>query len=312
MTSYFLRKLLVFPLLLLLVSWLVFLMPQLLGVDTTRSLVQARIGERSLSEGQLERLRLELALDRPIYERYLDWLKQVLRGDLGDSLVSRTAVSVLLWQGFQVTLVLTSCVIGLSFALALLLASLAARYAGRFPDTLITTLSQFGIAFPEYALAPLFILFFALELGWLPSAGWRGVEHIVLPVLTLLLRPLAYFVSQLRASLVDVLAMDYICAARAKGLPQTSVMFKHALRNALIPVLSLMTYWFAALLGGSVIVEVIFAIPGMGRLIYEAALASDLPLLQASLLLLTALSLLLTTLTDLLYLKINPAITFAN
>ena len=311
MTGYFLRKLLAFPLLLILVSCLVFLLPYLLGVDTTRSLVQARIGERSLSESQLERLRAELALDQALHERYLAWLKQVLRGDLGDSLVSRTSVSVLLWQGFQVTLVLTFCVIGLAFALAVLLASLAAHYAGRFPDKLITTLSQFGIAFPEYGLAPLFILFFALELAWLPSAGWRGLEYIVLPVLTLVLRPLAYFVSQLRASLLDVLAMDYIYAAKAKGLPQTSVMFKHALRNALIPVLSLMTYWFAALLGGSVIVEVIFAIPGMGRLIYEAALASDLPLLQASLLLLTALSLFLTTLTDLLYLKINPAIEFA-
>ncbi len=311
MTSYFLRKLLVFPLLLVLVSWLVFLMPYLLGFDASRSLVQARIGERSLSESQLEQLRAELALDQPVYKRYLDWLTQVLRGDLGDSLVSRTSVSVLLWQGFQVTLVLTFCVIGLSFALALLLASLAAHYAGRFPDTLISTISQFGIAFPEYGLAPLFILLFALELGWLPSAGWRGSEYIVLPVLTLLLRPMAYFVSQLRASLIDVLAMDYICAARAKGLPQTKVMLKHALRNALIPVLSLMTYWFVALLGGSVIVEVIFAIPGMGRLIYEAALASDLPLLQASLLLLTTLSLVLTTLTDLLYLKINPAIDFA-
>ena len=173
---------------------------------------------------------------------------------------------------------------------------------------MISFITQTGVALPEYWVAPLLILLFSLELGWLPSAGWRGPLYLVMPVVTLALRPTAYFTSLVRQAMLEVLASDFVRTATAKGLSRYSVLFKHALRNAFLPVLTMSSLWFASLLGGSVIVEVIFAIPGMGRLIYDAVLANDLPLLQGSLFVLVALTTLLMTVTDILYKALNPAI----
>lgn len=294
-------------LMLLVASALVFCLPYLAGLDPARAVLTARVGERSLSQTQFAAMQHELGLDRSLLAQYGIWLAGVLRGDWGVSLVSRTPVVLLIGQGLKVTACLALLSVTLALLLSLFLGSLAARFEGRFLDTCITTFSQAGVALPEFWLAPLLILLFALELSWLPSAGWRGPSYYVLPVLTLMMRPLAYFVTLVRSSLLEVLGSDYIRSARAKGLPEFMVLYKHALRNALIPLLTLASSWLAGLLGGSVIVEVIFAVPGMGRLIYEAALASDLPLLQASLLMLIALTLLITTLTDQLYRWINPS-----
>jgi peptide/nickel transport system permease protein len=312
MSHYLIRKLLSVPLLLLVASWLIYLLPYAAGLDSANAVLRARIGERTLSDVQRTEFETKLGLNLSLPGRYWLWLRQVLQGDWGNSLVKRKPVMELLWQHLHVTVVLAATAIVAAFVMALGLGILAAHYAGRWQDTLITSLSQVGVAVPDYWLAPLFILLFALLLGWLPSSGWRGLEYAILPVLTLAVHPLAYFVSQVRAALLDVLAQDYIRAAKAKGLRPSAVLLKHALRNALIPVTTLATSWFTGLLGGSVIVEVIFAVPGMGRLLYEAALAADVPLLQGSLLLLTLLAVLLTTLTDLLYVVINPALRLGN
>lgn len=289
-------------------SLLIFLLPHLLGIDPVRSIVRARVGDRTVDTATMERLRTELGLDKPLWRQYGNWMGQLLRGDLGYSFVSRSPVAGLLWRAFRVTSILALSTVLFAFLLALPLGIVSARFQGKALDRWLSSLTQAGIAMPQYWLAPLLVLLFSLELKLLPSNGWRGPQHLILPVLTLALRPLAYFTSLLRAALIDVLAEDYIRTARAKGLPARLVLFKHALRNALIPVTTMGSLWLVGLLGGSVIVEVIFAIPGMGRVIYEAVNASDLPLLQASLLLLVLLTSLIMLLTDLLYKVFNPTI----
>lgn len=289
-------------------SLLIFLLPHLLGIDPVRSIVRARVGDRTVDTATMERLRTELGLDKPLWRQYGNWMGQLLRGDLGYSFVSRSPVAGLLWRAFRVTSILAFSTVLFAFLLALPLGMVSARFQGKALDRWLSSLTQAGIAMPQYWLAPLLVLLFSLELKLLPSNGWRGPQHLILPVLTLALRPLAYFTSLLRAALIDVLAEDYIRTARAKGLPARLVLFKHALRNALIPVTTMGSLWLVGLLGGSVIVEVIFAIPGMGRVIYEAVNASDLPLLQASLLLLVLLTSLIMLLTDLLYKVFNPTI----
>jgi peptide/nickel transport system permease protein len=217
-------------------------------------------------------------------------------------------VALIIGRGLCVTALLALTTLGIALLLALPLGVLAAYRPRSWLDLLVTIGCQSSVAIPQYVLAPLLILIFALWLGWLPSSGWRGPLFLILPVLTLLPSPLAYFTQATRAAMVDALQADYLRTARAKGLPPLLLLRRHALRNALIPVVTLVTLWLAGLLGGSVIVEVIFAIPGLGRVLYDAVLAGDIPLLQAGLLLLVGLAILINSAADLLYLLLNPAI----
>lgn len=312
MLTLILRRLLTLPVLILFASLLVFLMPHLTGIDPTRAIIRARIGERDISPEAVERFSEELGLDRPLAWQYTNWLGQMTRGDLGYSYVSRAPVGGILLQGLKVTLVLSSCAVGLAFVIAIPLGLVVARRPGQWLDNLVTTLTQAGVAVPEYWLGPVLVLIFALELGWLPSAGWRGPLFVILPVLTMTLRPLAYFTQITRTAITEVYTADYIRTARAKGLGELLVMRRHALRNGLIPVVTLASIWLASLLGGSVIVEVIFAIPGLGRILYEAALAGDIPLLQAGLILLISLVVIVNSSTDVLYVMLNPSIRMDN
>ena len=302
------RRLLILPLILLLTSVAIFLLPYLAGIDPTLSIIRARIGERTVDPAAVEQLRNDLGLNRSLAGQYVQWLGDILRGDLGFSYVSRTPVALILGRGLRVTALLALTTLGLALLLAVPLGIAAALRPGSWLDTLITVGCQLGVAVPQYVLAPLLILLFALQLGWLPSAGWRGPLFLILPVCTLLPGPLAYFTQAMRSALVEALQAEYLRTAHAKGLPFWLVLRRHALRNALIPVMTLATLWLAGLLGGSVIVEVIFAIPGLGRVLYEAVLAGDLPLLQAGLLFLVTLATLLSGGTDLLYLLLNPTI----
>jgi peptide/nickel transport system permease protein len=205
-------------------------------------------------------------------------------------------------------------VIALSVAigLALPLGIWSAMRPGSAVDLFVTFTSQIGVAIPQYVMAPLLILIFAVWLGWLPSSGWRGGLFMILPALTLTMRPLAYFTQATRAAMIEVLNADYIRTARGKGLSTSYIIRHHALRNALIPVVTLVTLWLASLLGGSVIIEVIIAIPGLGRIIYNAVLAGDIPLIQAGLMVIVTMAILINTITDLLYIILNPAIRFSN
>jgi peptide/nickel transport system permease protein len=307
MQSALLRRLVGLPVVLFVTSVAIFLLPYLTGIDPTTSIIRARIGERTIDAAAVAQLRSDLGLDRTLAGQYLTWIGDVARGDLGFSYVSRAPVGEILGRGLQVTALLTVVTLLLALLLSLPLGIVAARRPGSWVDLLITLGCQAGVAIPQYVLAPLLILIFALWLGWLPSAGWRGPLFLVLPVLTLLPAPLAYFAQATRAALLDVYQSDYMRTARAKGLSNRTLLYRHALRNALIPVTTLVTLWLAGLLGGSVIVEVIFAVPGLGRILYDAVIAGDLPLLQAGLLLLVVLAVVISTLTDLIYQVLNPS-----
>lgn len=308
MARFVLRRLLVLLVTLFAVSAATFAVPYLAGDDPVRTILRSRVSDQALDPAAVAALRTQLGLDRPVVVQYLSWLGHAVRGDFGLSFTSRTPVDQLLGAAMGVSLTLTVVALGLALAAALPLGTLAATRSGGRVDTGVTLLTQSFVAIPEYWLAPVLVLVFSRQLGWLPSAGWRDPTSLVMPALTLALRPMAYFTQVTRASMTDVLAAPYITAARSRGLSRTQTLMRHGLRNALLPVMTLFSLWFAGLLGGSVVVEVIFSVPGMGRLLYTAVTDHDVPLIQGAILSIVALAVLLTTATDLLYALINPAV----
>jgi peptide/nickel transport system permease protein len=309
---FFLRRLVVLLATLATVSFLVFLIPYITPGDPARKILRARTGDPNLDPAAVQAARVRYGLDKPVLEQYWGWLKNALRGDLGLSYTSRTEVIDMVGSALAVTATLAATALLIALLAALPLGSLAAIRRGRATDTAITTVTQGFVAVPEYWMAPVLVLVFALGLGVLPSAGWTSPASMVLPCLTLALRPMSYFTQVTRASMVDVLESPHITAARSRGLSFAESMVRHGLRNAILPVVTLFSVWLAGLLGGSVVVEVIFAIPGMGRLLYEAVTNGDVPVIQAAIVCIVALTVLITTLTDVLYAVINPTVRSAH
>lgn len=308
MYALMIRRLLVLPILLLVVSVAAFMFPYFTGTDPTGPILRSRIGEREQTPEIVAAIRADLGLDQPLPVQYLKWLAHILKGDLGSSFVSQAPVGEILFRGLKVTLILSIVSLALSIIVSLPLGVLSALNPGKWLDNLIALFTQSGVAIPEYWFAPVIILIFSLKLGLLPSAGWRGPLFIIMPAVTLALRPISYFTRLTRETMIEVMQKDYIRAARAKGLSEARIIWMHALRNSLIPVVTLISLWLAGLLGGSVIVEVIFAVPGLGRVMYDAVIANDLPVVQTGVVLITGLAVLINTLTDLSYIVLNPAI----
>jgi peptide/nickel transport system permease protein len=306
--TFLVKRLVVLVGTLVVVSFVVFLIPYLTPGDPARKILRARVSDLDADPAALERLREQYGLDRPLLVQYGDWLGDALRGDLGLSYTSRTPVVETLGSALSVTAVLAVSTLLLALVVALPLGSLAAVKRGTPTDTAITTVTQAFVAIPEYWLAPVLVLVFALQMGALPSAGWEGPQSMVLPCLTLALRPMSYFTQVTRASMIDVLASPHMTAARARGLSFGATMVRHGVRNALLPVLTLFSLWLAGLLGGSVVVEVIFSIPGMGRMLYESVVNNDVPAIQAGIVSLVSLAVVITTLTDVIHAWINPTV----
>jgi peptide/nickel transport system permease protein len=302
------RRLLILPILLVLVSLIAFLYPYISGIDPTSAILRSRIGEREQTPEIIAAVKEELGLDRPLFFQFINWVEHIFKGDLGKSFVSQAPVGEILFRGLKITLILSLVSLLLSILVSIPMGVLSALRPGKWLDNLVAIITQTGVAIPEYWFAPVLILVFSLKLGWLPSAGWRGPEFIILPALTLALRPIAYFTRLTRETMIEVMQKDYIRAGRAKGLSEFQIIWRHALRNSLIPVVTMITLWLAGLLGGSVIVEVIFAVPGIGRVMYDAVIANDLPVVQAGVVLITGLAIVINTLTDLGYIVLNPAI----
>ncbi|MGI9449934.1 MAG: ABC transporter permease [Geminicoccaceae bacterium] len=303
------KRALVLVLTLILVSFLAFLVPFMSDVDPARAILRSRVADLAIDSTAAEALRMELGLDQPILAQYLSWLGRLVQGDLGLSFTSRLPVADQIGSALLVsaTIAVSALLIALLFAIPI--GTLAAMHHGRRIDGIVTFVSQAFVAIPEYWLAPVLVLLFAVHLGWLPSAGWSGIETLILPAFVLSLRPLAYFAQVMRASMIDVLNADYITAARSRGLSVIQALVRHGLRNGILPVLTIFALWLAGLLGGSVVVEVIFAIPGMGRLVYSAVVNNDIPMLQGSLICIVGLAIVINTIADLLYGVLNPAVT---
>lgn len=307
MLTFLLRRAGVLVVTLFVASILTFLIPYAGKGDASRTILRARLNDPAIDPETAAALATELGLDRPIYVQYLSWLQQVLSGDFGYSFTSRIPVSDLVISSVTVSMILALSALLLALVVALPLGILAATRRGGRVDNAITFVSQSAVSAPEYWVGPVLVLVFARYLGWLPSGGWGTAAFIVMPAIALSLRPLGYFTQVTRAAMTDVLNAPYITAARSRGLTFPRTLLHHGLRNSMLPVMTLFSLWFAGLLGGSVVIEVIFNIPGMGRLLYTSVVNNDVPVIQGAILSILTLAVVINTVTDLLYGVLNPA-----
>ncbi len=285
------------------VCTLVFLLIHLIPGDP----VEAMLGE-SAQPSDREALRTALGLDRPIGEQYLEYLRRLTRLDLGESFQDRRPVREILGERIPATLELTAAALGLALVLSLPLGVMAASHRGGHLDAGAMGLSLVGVSIPNFWLGPLLILVFSLWLGWTPVSGREGLASLVLPAITLGTGLAAILARMVRGSVLEVLEEDYVRTARAKGLSEGRVLWGHALRNAWLPILTVIGLQLGGLLGGAVITEMVFAWPGVGSLLVEAIQSRDYPVVQACVLLISLTYVLVNTLTDLVYTSVDPRI----
>ncbi len=267
----------------------------------------------------VEGIRRLYGLDRPWPVQYVEWLVGVLQGDLGLSIRTRLPVGQSILQRLPVTIELTALSLLLGLLIGVPAAVLAATYRGKTADTLVGIVSLLGISVPGFWLAILLMLLFSLHLRLLPSIGYvalhegplDNLRHLILPALGLALPLGATIMRFMRSSLLEVFGQDYFRTARAKGLTYMRAVNKHALRNALIPVVTVIGIQIGRLLGGAVIIEQIFALPGLGRLVFDGIAMRDYPVVQGTVLVFTALFILINLLVDLLYGIIDPRVRLA-
>lgn len=262
------------------------------------------------SDQQVEALRSHLGLDRPLYSQYVSFIRGAVTGDFGQSLQHRRPVSVIVMERLPTTFELSAVAMLVSIAIAVPVGMAAAVRRRTASDGIITSLALLGQSIPVFWTGLLLILLFGEVLGWLPISGWGTWQHMVLPGITLGVWTAPVLVRLMRSSMLEVLNQDYIRTARAKGLLQRYVVNKHALKNAAIPVLTVMGIQFGRLLGGSVITESVFAIPGVGRATVQAIFNSDFPVVQGAVIYLATIVVLLNLFTDLIYAFLNPQIRF--
>ncbi|MEM6303912.1 MAG: ABC transporter permease [Pseudomonadota bacterium] len=290
----------------LIVSIVAFCVPMLGGEDPARTILLANSTSLDLDPDRVEAMRKELGLDQPLVTQYLNWLGNAVQGDFGKSFANRQPVGDEIMRALGVSVTLALSALGVALLIALPLGTAAAMNPGGRLDSFTTLLIQTLVATPEYWFAPVSVLFFVVWLGFLQSAGWTSWESVVLPAMALSLRPTAYFTQVTRAAMLDVLEARYITAARARGLSLKQAVVFHGIRNGSLPVVTFFALWFAGLLGGAVVIEVIFGIPGMGRLLYEAVVNNDIPVLQGAFVSIVGLSILINTAADVGYLMVNP------
>jgi peptide/nickel transport system permease protein len=268
------------------------------------------------SEQAKEQMREQLGLNKPIVVQYVDWLGGVLHGDLGKSLVDGTPVSQLILQRLPVTLELALGTFLVSLTIAVVAGILSASKRGTWVDYVSTGFALGGISIPHFWLGMMFIIIFAVNLGWLPASGYvpffedpaANIAVMILPVLATGLRESAELMRMLRSSLLEELGSDYVRTAFSKGLSRRVVVIRHAVRNALIPFVTASGLQIAALLGGLVVTEQVFQLPGVGRLIVESILERDYTVVQGAVLTVTIIVILINVLVDLLYAVIDPRI----
>ncbi|WP_295886747.1 nickel ABC transporter permease [uncultured Thiohalocapsa sp.] len=285
------------------VCTLVFLLIHLVPGDP----VEAMLGERAQAADRAA-LRAALGLDLPLWEQYQRYLVGLLHLDLGVSFLDQRPVVTILGERLPATLRLALAALGIAVVIALPLGVLAARWRGTAVDSAAMSLSLVGISVPNFWLGPLLILVFSLWLGWTPVSGDEAPTSIVLPAITLGTALAAILARMVRASMLEVLGEDYVRTARAKGLGETAVLWRHALRNAWLPVLTVIGLQLGGLLAGAVITETVFAWPGIGSLLVDAIKARDFPVVQGCVLLISLAYVLVNTLTDLAYAWIDPRI----
>ncbi|GAB2818211.1 glutathione ABC transporter permease GsiC [Comamonas piscis] len=305
MFRYLLKRLLGLIPTLLIVAVLVFGFVHMLPGDPARLAAGPEAGPETI-----ELVRKDLGLDLPLHQQFVRFFSNALQGDFGKSIRTKRPVSQEIAERFGPTFWLTLMAMGWSVVLGMFLGIVSAVWRNQWPDRLGMTLAVSGISFPSFALGMLLMQFFSVKLGWLPTVGADSWKHYVLPSLTLGAAVAAVMARFTRSSFIDILKEDYVRTARAKGLKETVVVIKHGLRNAMIPVVTMMGLQFGFLLGGSIVVEVVFNWPGMGRLLVDAVEMRDYPIIQALVLLFSLEFILINLVVDLLYAWINPTIRY--
>ena len=300
--SLFSRILYTVPVVWLVVS-LVFLLIHLVPGDP----VQQMLGEGA-APADIASLRHDLGLDQPLRIQYLHYWHGVLHGDLGRSIRLNDSVTHLVLARYPYTLELTLAAMTVALLLAIPAGVIASLHRGRWQDQLLGFVSLLGLSFPGIALGPILMLLVAIKLGWLPVSGAGGVDHLILPAVTMGGSLAAILTRMVRTAMLEELGQDYIRTARAKGLPERTVVYRHALRNALIPVLTLIGLQFGALLAGAIVTEMIFSWPGVGRLTVSAISNRDYALVQGCILAVGLTYVLVNLLTDVMYMVVNPRI----
>jgi len=305
MWNYFLKRLFGLLPTLLIVAVLVFLFVHLLPGDPARL-----AAGQDADEATIALVRQDLGLDKPLPQQFVTFFTHVVQGDFGVSMRTKRPVATEIGERFMPTLLLTltSMVWAVIFGMGIGIVS--AVYRNRWPDRLGMTLAVSGISFPAFALGMMLMQWFSVELGWLPTVGANTWQHYILPSVTLGAAVAAVMARFTRASFVEVVQDDFVRTARAKGLSEPVVILKHCLRNALIPVVTMMGLQFGFLLGGSIVVEAVFNWPGLGRLLVDAVNMRDYPVIQALVLLFSLEFILINLVVDMLYGWINPTIRY--
>ncbi|HSW35305.1 MAG TPA: ABC transporter permease [Candidatus Limnocylindrales bacterium] len=317
MRTYIIRRLLQMIVVLLIVTMIVFFLLRLLPGDPIYMYLSQQDVEEITPE-QITFIKQQLGLDQPLVVQYVKWMGDVFTGDLGNSLITKTAVMKDIQVRLPVTLHLGILAFVLSIIIGLPMGVVAAARRGSWIDNFFTAFGNMGITLPSFWLGILLIYLIGYKLEWLPIYGytspfknlWLNTQQIILPVIVLAAAPIATGVRITRSSMLEVLQQDYIRTAWSKGLQERHIILKHALRNGLLPVVAMKGMSLAAIIGGSVLVETVFSIPGMGRLAVEGLFAQDYPVVQATLLIVASFTLLMNILIDLSYGWLDPRVRY--
>ena len=322
MTAYILRRLLWVPVLLLGITLLTFVIFTLAPGDPVTALIKPGVMEATTQIGSgMEVLRERYGLDKPIHVRYMIWLGEVLRGNLGYSYATERPISEMIAEVLPATLLLQSSSIGMALLFGIVLGVMSALKQYSVVDHVLTFVALFGISVPSFFIALIAMYVFAVKLGWLPIAGmWtvgepRGfnldlLRHMILPSMAGGIVHIASFVRYTRASMLDALSGDYVVTARAKGLPEWLVILRHTLRNALMPLVTIIGLSLPVLLGGSFIIETIFSWNGLGLLGYRALMNRDYPLQMGMALMVATMVMLANLIADIAYVFVDPRVRY--
>ena len=287
--------------------WLILTMVFLLVHIVPGDPVQQMLGEGARAE-DLQQLRHALGLDRPLHVQYGRYLAGLLRGDWGQSFRFQSPVLRVVLERYPATLELALVGLLVCAAIGIPAGVMAAQRRGQPADRAVGFLTLLGLSVPNFALGPVLILVFSIQLGWLPVSGRGGPANLLLPGVTLGAALAAILTRMVRSSMIEELSSDYVRTARAKGLPEFAVLFRHAFRNALIPVITILGLQFGTLLAGTIVTETIFSWPGIGRLTVQAIAARDFPLLQGCILVIASSYVVVNLVTDFLYALVDPRV----
>ena len=313
MLGYIVRRILATIPVVTVVAILAFLLLRLTTGDPA-----AIIAGDSATTQQVAEIRVKLGLERPLVEQFVIWVGRIVRGDFGESYFFKKTVAELIRDRLEPTAALAVCTIMLAVALAVPLGVLAAAQRGTWIDRLVMGFSVLGFSVPVFVIGYALIYLFAVELAWLPVQGyqrladgfWGFLERLILPSSTLAVIYVALIARITRASVLEVLGADHVRTARAKGLGNTSVLLRHVLRNAAVPIVTVIGLGVALLIGGVVVTESVYGIPGLGRLTVDAVLARDYPTVQAVILLFSVVYVMINLLVDLTYTFLDPRIRY--